>query len=181
MNKILFLTIALFTYISAHADTDASTNQELLELFNEDQQVRKSKNVDWDIIARQDAERRRSVLAMVAAGQLHTSEDYYHAAMIFQHGESADDIRTAFSFAWMAITLDPSNDSARWLSAAAWDRIMMREDMPQWYGTQFSRPSPEDPWELYKIDESAVTDEERARMKVRSLEDSRALVEKLNQ
>ena len=181
MHKILSLTLALFAHFSVHADTDVQSNQTLLELYNEDQRVRKSKDIDWDSVAKQDGKRRKSVLAMIAAGKLHTSEDYYHAAMIFQHCESADEIRTAFSLAWMAITLDPSNDSARWLSAAAWDRIMMREEMPQWYGTQFSRSTPEGPWELYKIDESAVTDEERARMKVRPLQESRALVEKLNQ
>lgn len=87
----------------------------------------------------------------------------------------------AYSLAWIASAMNPSDDRMRWLSAAAWDRIMMRQGMPQWYGTQYVKASEDAPWELYKIDESAVTDGERERMKVPSLEAARERVKKMNE
>jgi hypothetical protein len=157
-------------------------NQKLVQLYSADQKERKvlKRGIDWEVLASHDKRRRAEVLAIIENHGLRTSLDYYHAAMIFQHGESADDIRLAYSLAWIASTLNSSNSQALWLSAAAWDRIMMREKMPQWYGTQFSRKDKDAPWELYKVDESAVTDDERIQMGVPTLEASRKRVLDLN-
>lgn len=177
IGGVLFLTACL----PLHTEQYISNNHRLLELFEADQDARSSNDIDWKMVSTQDKARREEVLSIIAKDGLHTSEDYYHAAMVFQHGEKADEIRTAYSLAWLASVMDPNNDATRWLSAAAWDRIMMRENMPQWYGTQFYKASPDAPWELYKIDESVVTDEERARMKVPPLETARERARKMNE
>ena len=107
--------------------------------------------------------------------------------MVFQHGVSADDIRLAFSMAWVSASMNSDGvnpkcrDRALWLSAAAWDRIMMREEMPQWYGTQYHADDAKSEFKLYKIDESAVSDEERLRFKVPVLSEAKKRVEILNQ
>jgi len=101
--------------------------------------------------------------------------------MVFQHGESADDIRLAFSMAWISAQMDPKKkDRSLWLSAAAWDRIMMREDMPQWYGTQYVADDNASAFRLYRLDETAATDEERLRFKVPILSEAKKRVETLN-
>jgi hypothetical protein len=64
--------------------------------------------------------------------------------------------RGAYSLAWISATLDPSSEQALWLSAAAWDRVLMSKKLPQWYGTQYTKASANGPWELYKVDESVV-------------------------
>jgi hypothetical protein len=155
-------------------------NTRLGAIFKEDQQVRQKQPIDWSVVAPQDRAHRAEVLGLLQAGQLKTANDYYHAAMVFQHGETLDDIRLAFSLAQLSATLDPASKRARWLSAAAWDRILMRKNVPQWYGTQYHKPSAEAPMELYKVDESVVSDAERAEMGVPTLQAAKDMLREIN-
>lgn len=66
---------------------------------------------------------------------LATAEDYYHAAMIFQHGEVLEEIWQAHVLALEAAEL--GSTPARWMAAAALDRWLMMQGQPQRYGTQF--------------------------------------------
>ncbi len=169
--------IALAT-CSAFAAGSVS-NLVLRELMNQDQAVRSgtADSIDWKKVVPQDAERRKRTMEIMKTGGLRTSEDYYNAALIFQHGDSAEDIKLAYSLATVAVTLDPDNKPAKWLTAAAWDRIMMRLGKPQWYGTQSFKPNGSDKWELYTIDEKAVSDEERKAYGVPSVKESRRRAE----
>ena len=157
-------------------------NERLATLFEEDQKARKMAwdEIDWATVNEEDEDRREEVLALLNAGRVKTAKDFYNAAMVFQHGASADDIRLAFSLAWISATMDPKATSSRWLTAAAWDRIMMHEGVPQWYGTQFTKSKPEAPWELYEVDETVVDDEERIRMGVPTLKEARERAEGMN-
>ena len=146
----------------------------------EDQADRKNGTIDSETVTR-DAGRREKVLEELRSGRIRTANDYYHAAMVFQHGESADDIRLAFSLAWAGAQMNTRHkDRARWLSAAAWDRIMMRLQKPQWYGTQYVADDPNSEFRLYRIDEDAVTDQERRRLNVPVLSEAKKRVEFLN-
>jgi len=78
------------------------------------------------------------------------------------------------------VELDSANSDAMWLKAAAWDRYQMRLGLPQWYGTQFVR-DPGEPWRLYDVDTTAVTDEERAAHGVPTLAEQRARVDRMNE
>ena len=99
-------------------------NHLLKRLFDADQNDRKNGTIDQETVKR-DADRRKQVFAELRNGRIRTADDHYYAAMVFQHGESADDIRLAFSMAWISAQMDPkNNDRSLWLSAAAWDRIM---------------------------------------------------------
>jgi hypothetical protein len=159
----------------------AQNNYELIQLFQADQEARRSNAVetDWKRVNAEDAERRQTVLAILEDGDVRTALDYYNAAMIFQHGESADEIRLANSFASISAALDDSSEAARWLKAATWDRLMLKLGRPQWYGTQFVRDD-QGKWVLYTVDTDAVTDEQRAALAVPSLVESESRVAIMN-
>jgi len=149
-------------------------NTELEELFIGDQEARLNNgaDVDWSELEKEDQTRRERVLELLQNQEIKTAKDYYHAAMIFQHGTRVADSRLAYSLAWISVTLDPLDDKARWLSAAAWDRMMMKQEQPQWYGTQFTRKNETRNWELYDMAKDAVTDEEREAMNVPPLSEA---------
>ena len=177
------IIILVFSGIAMSQDDKPNSiedNTLLKRLFEADQGDRKSGTIDQETVKR-DADRQEQVLAELRSGRIRTADDHYHAAMVFQHGESADDIRLAFSLAWISAQMDPKKkDRSLWLSAAAWDRIMMREDMPQWYGTQYVADDNASAFRLYRVDETAVTDEERLRFKVPILVEAKRRVETLN-
>jgi len=133
-------------------------NIELEQLYLEDQFDRKGE-INWQIVSENDRKRRIRVQELLDSNKVLTSIDYYHSAMIFQHG--SDTIASAITVKLMqkSIELDPATD--KWLLAAAIDRDLMRRNLPQIYGTQFIKMSPEAPWQLYKLDSAKITDKER--------------------
>jgi hypothetical protein len=98
--------------------------------------------------------------------------------MVFQHGETAAEIERAHQYALRAVELEPANASARWLAAAAEDRVHMLRSEPQRWGTQFRKEA--GTYVLYPVDPS-VTDAERAAWNVPPLADTRKMIEELNQ
>ena len=123
------------------------------------------------VIAR-DSQRRDAAIAKLRAGELRTAEDYFAAAIIFQH--SAKDIGLAHALATVASTLDADNPHYRWLIAAAWDRELMQHLQPQWYGTQYQGSN--EGMFLFPVAVGAVTDAERTAMGVPTLAEARARV-----
>ena len=172
------VTIAFLALVSSSAS--AQNNYDLIQLFSADQEARRatSGEIDWKQVNAKDAERRQAVLAILEGGGLRTALDYYNAAMIFQHGDSIEDIRLAHSFASVSAALDDS-EAARWLKAATWDRLMLKLGQPQWYGTQFIRDD-KGRWVLYEVDRAAVTDEQRTAMSVPSLAESESRAAVMN-
>lgn len=157
-----------------------SDNPRILAMFEEDQAARASMPIDWSKVAPMDAAHREGALRLLRGGAVRTSRDYFRAAMIMQHGDAIEDIQIAYSLARLSVVLDPGDKQARWLSAAAWDRILMSKDVPQWYGTQLHQPSPDAPMELYPVAESVVSDEERASMNVPSLQEAKDMLLQIN-
>lgn len=156
-------------------------NPELQELYEQDQADRSVDRIDWAIVSRRDSIRRERVLHLMASNQLSTSEDHRHAAMVFQHGSDTTAARIAYDLSKRAVALDSTNADAKWLMAAAWDRYQMRLGLPQWYGTQFVKDDEGSPWRLYDIDTTAASDQERQRLGVPTLAESRARVEEFGQ
>jgi hypothetical protein len=154
----------------------ATINRELYDMFNADQADRKG-DKDWD--PKRDDERRARTEQILAEGGAKASIDWYHAAMIYQHGPTADDARKAHELAMKALSVEPVHEPARWLAAAAEDRALMREGKPQKWGTQFHRPDPDGPWLLWEVDPS-VTDEERAKWNVPPLAEAQKRAEAMN-
>lgn len=157
----------------------ASINHELYQMFTDDQADRAgdSDKIDWKIVAPRDEARHARVLALVAAGSLKSAPDFYHAAMVLQHGHAVEDYATAARLAERAATLDPALPGARWLAAAATDRELMTLGKPQRYGTQFRLV--DDKWIVWPCD-PAITDEERAAHDVPPLAEAQARAAEMN-
>jgi len=108
--------------------------------------------------------RRARIEPLVAAGELRSGADYYHAALIFQHGERSEHWAQAHLLARTAA--DRGHAGARYLAAAAHDRWLMRQGHPQKYGTNSVRDG--DRMRLWDYD-PATTDAERAAWDVPAL------------
>ncbi len=122
-----------------------------------------------------DAARRAAVAALVGAGALHSAEDYFHAALIMQHGDSVADAGQAYDLARRATEL--GHAPARWLTAAARDRWLMYQSLPQTYGTQFVPDGQR--YRLWELD-PATTDDERAAWDVPPLAEQEARAEAMS-
>lgn len=182
MRSMLILLAGLI-WLSAGADSadagDAPVdNARLEELFEQDQRDRSGfpdTALSWTEINQRDESRRQEVLAALRQGRLGTARDFYFAAVIYHHGQTADHYRLATSLAWIAASLEPDNETYLWLTASTWDRLMVSRGKPQWYGIQPIIDEAGNIVGRHPIDEEAVTDEERAHFQVMPLEAIRAL------
>jgi hypothetical protein len=157
--KIFTALLLLAASLASHAG-----NARLQALFDADQADRQHLTPDISreriaaLVAR-DRARRDEVRGLLAAGELRTAADYDNAGWIFQHGDSTDDYRLAFSFASIARQIEPGRSG--WLVAASWDRLMLSLGKRQWYGTQSHIDAATHEPELLPLDETAVTDQDR--------------------
>lgn len=156
-------------------------HQELQKLFQQDQADRTGRHPDTGT---RDGARRQQIEALIAAGALQAPEDYYHAAMIYQHAfhpvvtigpnkevvaVSADEesVRCVWRAHELALrAADQGYTPARWLAAAAYDRWLEGQGKPQKYGTQSLGDK------LWQID-PATSDAERAAWDVKPLAELR--------
>lgn len=165
------------------------SNRELARLEAADQADRSQphahdQRIDWTAVARRDAGRRTQVLALLAAGEIRTAADFLNAAVIFQHGSTAKDTRLALAFATVAVQLDQldhkPDSAAMQMMANAWDRTLLKDKQPQWYGTQYVRSNLDGPWRLYKVNPTAITDAQRRKLGLPTIEQAEAAVAALN-
>jgi hypothetical protein len=119
-----------------------------------------------------DLARRRRVEELLAAGAAEQGPDFYHAAMVFQHGSRPEDYQRARELALRAAEL--GHRPGRWLAAAALDRWLMNEGRPQKHGTRYT--SAGDRWVLHDVDPE-TTDAERAEWDVPPLAEARRRAE----
>lgn len=159
MKKFVALVFGLTTVI---ANAQVSSNEELKNLTKTDQSDREADSINWSAVDLRDKERAARVVQILTDGQIKTAEDFYNAAVIFQHGSSPDDLKLAFSLATISARLAPTHPAPKWLAAAAWDRYMIWKKQPQWYGTQSQFFKDTGKTLLYPVLPGAVTDEERA-------------------
>lgn len=154
----------------------AQENEELRGMFLEDQAdraVSDERQIDWAVVGPRDRLRLGRVKSMFSENLLKTASDYYHAAMILQHGDAPGDFLLAHEFCVAAMVKGRNDRNVTWLAAASEDRFLMSIKRPQRFGTQF-RSYGDRPMELYEVD-AAVTDELRLVMGARTLAESKAL------
>lgn len=120
-------------YVSGDSDV---SNAEMKAIFDEDQRVRMSDKIDWNIVGKSDAERRQQTRKLLADGALHTGQDYEEAAFVFQHGDSAADYLLAHTLAMVAVS--KGDATAIWIAAATLDRYLENIGQKQIFGTQYS-------------------------------------------
>jgi hypothetical protein len=80
---VVFILPFAFLPISLNAQTD---NSELKKMYEEDQGDRKVNPIDWEVLHERDKQREGRVYELLKTNVVVTGQDYYHAAMIFQHG-----------------------------------------------------------------------------------------------
>jgi hypothetical protein len=156
-------------------------NAELKRLHDEDQADRtppSGKEIDWTIVSPRDKARRARVKELSAQNRLQTADDYYHAALILQHGDEPEDFLLSHEFCVLAIIKGKNDKDARSLAAASEDRFLMNIGRPQRFGTQF-RSEGNGPMLLYPVG-SGVTDEMRRLMGIHSLAEAKAHEAKIN-
>jgi hypothetical protein len=160
---------------------DSENNAELRMLVEADQAARhqdmsaiseEERRALWEKISADDAARRARVAEIIAAGGAKTGEDYFAAALVYQHGDRLDDYARAREYAAKAVEL--GDESGRWLAAAAWDRWLVKAGYPQRFGTQYAC-NPD--CKLQEWDES-TTDEMRARWNVPPLETAKKMMDR---
>ena len=151
-------------------------NAELAAIYEADQgdRLRGAFESDPDGVSARDRVRHSRIQTMIAEGVVTTGADYFHAAMIFQHGSSLESFRQAHDLAMRS--RDLGDQRAVWLAAASLDRWFARLWNRQLFGTQFQWVDSR--WELVPVDPS-TTDAERAEWNVPSLAESVELAEQM--
>ena len=144
MKRLLMMTgfiLALATPVWSQDAAPVEDNPEMAAILAADQAVRQ------DLAAvlaggregalrihAADAVRRQQVRALLDAGALRTATDLYSAALVFQHGDTAEDYLLAHTLAVAA--LGEGSTASPWLAAATLDRYLQKVGQPQIYGTQ---------------------------------------------
>lgn len=155
---------------------DPAASRRMAQLFTEDQDARKTPNIDWKKVSFEDEKRRRETLNLLRDGRLSAGVDYFYAAFVFQHGDCPEHYRLANLLAQQAITRN--YPAARWIYAATYDRWQRSLGQPQKYGTQYTsvgdcnfKLEPYDP---------ATTDAERSRYGVPPIEEALRRADEIN-
>lgn len=166
-------------------------NPEIKALMDADQKERRTmppldkmddaaRNEYFAGMLQRDRERRDKVLRILRAGGVKTAADHGRAALVLQHGAVVEDQMLAFALAMVATQLDPEKEIYRWLSAAALDRLLVRKQRTQWYGTQFVPDPATGRQKLAPLVEGAITDDERAARGVPPLAEILEMERKMN-
>lgn len=158
------LLLALATPVFAQdAAVAVADNPDMAAIYAADQAVRQDvaailaggREAALRIYA-EDAVRRGQVKALLDAGELRTATDFYSAALVFQHGDTAEDYLMAHTLAVAA--LGEGSTESPWLAAATLDRYLQKIGQPQIYGTQTmvrqGQPPTREPFEHALIPDS---------------------------
>ena len=137
---LFFVSSTSFSYQSCivHPDAQEAASKELLKLVTADQAIRQNfnlKKTDLQEMQTGDLRRRIRVSELFAAGCLKTADDYYSAALVFQHGETSDHYYQ--TYIWSKRSAELGNIKAKHLSALAIDRYLVNVNKKQIFGSQF--------------------------------------------
>jgi hypothetical protein len=158
-------------------------NAELQAIVAADQDDRAPvmRAIDWADVGPRDAARRIRVLQLIAEDRLRTSRDFNAAALVFQHGDTTDDILLAHVLAVTALGIENPSPEGRRMAAITLDRYLTRSGQAQIFGTQFNTPDVGDPgkWTMDPYNETLISDTLRRLNCVESRAASRALLDRL--
>jgi hypothetical protein len=152
----------------------ADANPELARMFTEDQGDRRpqaGRGIDWTVVQERDKARLARVRELYRQDQFRAGADYYHAAMILQHGGQPSDYLLAHELCVVAIA--KGEERAKWLAAASEDRFLGSIGRSQRFGTQYNSSGPNAPYRLAPV-EDGVTDALRREYKAPTLEQAKA-------
>lgn len=180
LTAILVRPSTFLLVAGAQSPSPTRDNAELARLMDEDQADRMppaGKSIDWKVVSPRDALRLKRVKELYTKNQLQTGGDYYHAAMILQHGDVVEDYLLSHELCVAAI--GQGDTRAKWLAAASEDRFLITIGRPQRFGTQYKADGTNQRYRLYNV-EPGVTDDLRRIMMVPSLADAKAREAEMN-
>ena len=137
-------------------------NRELEEIYEADQKDRENwrNGVKWEAVKPRDDARRARIRELSVKGLLKTAGDYFHAAMIFQHGNKPEDFEIAMSLVKKSMKL--GSEDGKQLLPKAEDRYLLSIGKAQIWGTQYAKDGSGKLWKLAEpFDKNAKADEER--------------------
>lgn len=159
------------------------SNKELIQLFEHNQKIRyESKPSDWEDkqflkkIQLEEKHARKTILIMLKRGLIKTSDDFFRAAFFFQHSHKFQDY--AIAIALYSVSSQLGEEWAKNYYAMALDRFLLSVGQDQYFGTQFEKRRGK--WKISPFREN-VSDEERQKYLVQSLEDLKKTVNELEQ
>jgi hypothetical protein len=155
-----------------------SSNLELFAAYLGDRADRSAPIEDVEALKRRDAMRRDVVRIALSRRLLRTADDFLHAALVMQHGDTAENFALARDLAWKAVELRPWLAEARYLYAAATDRHLHAMGKPQIFGTQYRHVNGK--WTLEPFAPTAITDDERALWRAHSTAERLRFIDGLN-
>jgi len=170
------LAAALAFGLSAFASAEPPQPNEALRLIvAADQEDRSGPPSAFDglKVSPRDVERRKQVMEIMAKGEVRAAEDFFNAALVFQHGATTDDVRLAYALVTIASAMRPERLGPKAAGCSSWDRLLVRLGRPQWYGTQYIKSTETGKFELAPVDETAVTDGERRALGLPTLKEAR--------
>jgi hypothetical protein len=140
--------------LSAFQAPAGTPNAELARLYTEDQADRTppaGKPINWAEVEPRDKARLARVRELYRGGALRAGEDYWHAAMVLQHGGQPTDYLLAHELCVVAIA--KGFEQAKWLAAASEDRFLGSVGRSQRFGTQYKSEGPNAPYRLAPVEE----------------------------
>lgn len=144
-------------------------DKELKSLFDKDQQECLNQPADgtpeYEAFRKNFKDRIAKVQSILNADKQFSGEDYFHACIIFMHGDCPDDFWQAYQLGLKSVDL--SYNTAKKYVAAAYDRWLMYQGKPQKYGLQYVPDGIR--LRVWDVDPE-TTDEERAEWDVPPLQ-----------
>lgn len=165
--------LLLIALLSLSGWAEPPENQELAEMYRQDQAARLDLPIDWPKVSRDDEARRNRVRELLLAGELGHASDFHRAAFIFQHGHRPEDFLLAHILAMNAMAL--GDRQASWIAAASLDRYLQAVGQPQVLGTQYRQI--EGAWTQEPLQESLVPDALRQALGVKTRAEQREILE----
>jgi len=175
--KLALLIVALPLLLPAQEGA-CTPSAELQRIYDADQVDRETEAIDWDFVNPRDEARRARVTEILDAGAAKLcSEDFYNAAMVFQHGREAPQYLMAHVLA--SIAAARGHEPSRWMMATTLDRYLRAIQQPQIFGTQYYKDE-DGPWNQGEFDRSFLSDSLRALFRVLTLEQQRERLQRLD-
>lgn len=154
---------------------ESPVSAELLSMLEEHQQMRSWKDYPVDLLREADLRHRQTVYQLLAQALIVEPADLYRAAVLLQSSDSSsgpEEIMLAYYCALESAR--KGNNEARHLSAEYLDKYLIKNGLPQKYGTQNFLDS-KGSRVLYPFD-SSTTDADRANWNVPSLDSLKLLL-----
>lgn len=172
----LLLTSSLAAQDPASVGRPVANNPELERVYQEDQAERtKGIKKPGPDAAERDRERLKRVVALLDAGAARTADDFFHAAQVYNHGDTAEDYLRGHELAMLAAA--KGNTQALFLCAASLDRFLRSIGRPQVFGTQYNRQGNMATMEPY---DRSMNDALRTAFGVPSLKEQEARLKEMN-